>query len=124
MIYHWLSKNISLELLARKVENFFEEKGFKARIEKKSPNEYVTFIIIPHEKRRKIVTAKIYGKPDDFFIELPAKNHSFKNLGPLMSMFGGGFLVLKEMKDEEVFGNLENEFWTYMEKSVESLREK
>ena len=119
MIYRWINKNVNLELLAQEVEDFFKEKGFKTRYDKKNQEEYAVYTIVKQEKRQKAVTARIHGKPNDFYIEFPADNHSFSTFGSLTSMFGGGFLILKELKDKDFLRKLEDDLWVYLENIVE-----
>jgi len=122
MKYRWINKNVNFEILAEKVEVFFKEKGLRTRLDKRSPREHFVYIVFPYKKKRKIVTAKIYGKSNDFSVEFPAEYHFFSTFGPLMLMFGGGFLVRSELEEKEVLGNLENEFWIYMEKVVQKIK--
>jgi hypothetical protein len=119
MIYRWINKNIELEKVARTIENFFKERGIKARIEKKK--EILVHALIEKQQKRKIVTAKISGDPDDFSVEFPVENRGFKIFGNILSMIGGGVLYLKEIENEEVLAGMEEDFWRYLEETLEKL---
>ncbi|MGB9778159.1 MAG: hypothetical protein ACPLW8_02035 [Candidatus Bathyarchaeales archaeon] len=120
MICRWINKNIDLDKLAQAIENFFKEKGVKARIEKKSPHEILVYALIEKQQKRKILTAKISGEKKDFSIEFPLESRHFRIFGNLLSLMGGGVLFLKEIENKEILGNIEEKFWEYLEKIVEN----
>jgi hypothetical protein len=121
MQIQYIKKRINLELLAKSTETFFQKKGFKTKLEQ-TENKFTISCITRHEGKNKIVTVKIRGKPDDFIIEL--ENPTQRNLkllhGPL-TLFGGGFLLLNQLKSQEFYKKIEEEFLTFTDKVIEKL---
>ncbi|MEM3697917.1 MAG: hypothetical protein QXQ94_10580 [Candidatus Bathyarchaeia archaeon] len=116
-----IKKKINLELLAKFTETFFKEKGFKTKLEQ-TKKSFTISCITHHEGKPRIMTVKIMGKPDDFIIELT--NPTPRNLQLLQSvltLFGWGFLILNELKSQEFYKKIEEEFLTFIDKTIENL---
>lgn len=120
MIYRWIDKNVELDKLGQAIEKFFKDKGMKARIERKSQKEILVHVIVQAQKKRKIVTAKISGKPEDFLVEFPLESYRLKIFSNILLTLGGGIFVLKEIENKEILGKLEDEFWAQLKKIIES----
>jgi hypothetical protein len=121
MQIQYIKKKINLELLAKSTETFFKEKGFKTNLEQ-SENNFTISCITCHDEKNKIVTVKITGKPDNFTIELAnPTQRKLQLLHSALTLFGGGFLVLNELKSQEFYQKIEEEFLKFIDKSIEKL---
>jgi hypothetical protein len=65
----------------------------------------------------------IRGTPDDFTIETTATEDEDRavKVGLMTSIFGGGSLVLRNIKAREQMEKMEREFWGTIEETVRSL---
>jgi len=120
----WRGKNVNLNELSDRVEDFFKEKGFLTkRVE--SAEEH-TILWAPQRVAKNVEQAmrtRVIGDSNDFVIELVASeltNRSIR-LGMLTKPFGGGYFLLKSLRLREALEKIENEFWAYTEEKVASL---
>jgi hypothetical protein len=116
----WVNKNVDLEALIKRVEEFFRFKGFDTVVEG-SQHKYtvVGFLRIDNKPRSFRVTAET--SKDGLTVEFCAEKGGkfLPLLGPLVSMFGGGVFVMDRYKSLEFYERLETEFWAFMEMAVE-----
>lgn len=63
------------------------------------------------------------GTPDDFTIETKATRDEDRavKVGLMTSIFGGGSLVLRNIKAREQMEKMESEFWSTIEETIRSL---
>lgn len=119
----WVGKNVDLQLLSERVEDFFKDKGFKTEKDE-SAGKY-TILWAPQRVRnmRNAMIARVFGKSNDFVVEIIASERTRGSirLGMLTSAFGGGYLALRGLKTKEVLERLEREFWSYVEEKVAHL---
>lgn len=119
----WIGKNVDLKLLSECIEDFFEDKGFKTRIDE-SAGKY-TILWAPQRARnmRGAMSASILGDSNDFIVEIVASERTRGSirLGMLTAAFGGGYLALRGLKAKEVLEKIEKEFWVYIEEKVAHL---
>lgn len=119
----WTGRNVDLALLSECVEAFFKDRGFLTEKEE-SAGEYKILWASP---RVRIIpdgmTARVFGKPDDFVVEIVASERTRGSirLGMLTRLFGGGYLAVRGLRAKEVLEKLENEFWVYVEEKVAHL---
>lgn len=118
----WIGKNVNLELLANLIKGFFESKGFSAKIER-SNNEFIVLGLVSHNDKKRRVTVKIFGSPNDFFVELlETRDARFQSLfGPVVTLFGGGAIILKDLKSREFYEKVEDEILAFVEETIANL---
>jgi hypothetical protein len=119
----WIGQNVDLDLLSQGVKRFLEEKGFVVRFDKRK-NESRVYGWPRNRDVGEPVLVKIHGHPEDFTVEfVPGESFpGLKILGPLYSLFGGGFLWLRELKSREFLEKLENQFWVFVDKTIANLK--
>lgn len=121
----WTGKNVDLALLSECVEAFFKDRGFSTEKEE-SAGEY-TILWAPQRVRniRDGMTARVFGRPDDFVVEIVASERTRGSirLGMLTRLFGGGYLAVRGLRAKEALEKLEKEFWVYVEEKVAQLAE-
>ena len=124
MFRNWKNKNVDLTLLVTQIGNFFSKKDFEA-IQGTIKNGYqILAHDSPYFDLQGYVNVTIEGSPNNFFVklELCEKGKKLARLSPfLLSMFGAGYLFLKEMKSKEEWEKLKNEFWKHVDNSVLKL---
>jgi hypothetical protein len=118
----WIDRNIDLSLLCDQFGIFLRKKGFKtSKIYVKPRYEVVgTF---PKELYSYEIVVLIHGRPEDFVLKLALKDQAgiFQKLSSLSALFGGGSLVLKSLRSQELFDKLEEEFWVFAEETVANM---
>lgn len=121
----WLGKNVDLRMLAESIRPFFHETDFETTLEKVQKGYVIQAICkIPNLQLR--INVNIFGQPNDFTVEFLSgdKKGIFSPsmiAGYLTSLFGGGYLILKETKKQEVLNMLENDFWKHVQMQVADL---
>jgi len=119
----WLEKNVDLNLLSKRLEDFFIMHGFKTRIDTlASGNAIVGVLDNKHDDLKEIIV-KITGSPNDFVIEFPRGESRLSSMkfGLLTTFLGGGSLLIKSLKSQKALEKLEREFWVDVEKNVRDV---
>jgi len=117
----WVGNNVDLNLLSQRVKQFFIENQFEINLEQ---THDIYRIEASHFQFN--VMVKVYGGPNDFTLEfIPnKKTRGFSLsmiLGYLTSFFGGGSLLLRDVKLQEAINEVEQKFWEHMDKQVAEL---
>lgn len=120
----WTKKNVDLTLLTARIGDFFKEKDFEA-IKGEIPTGYqILAEDSPYFRIQGYVNVTIEGKPEDFTMKLDHSGKKGKHswFSPfLLGMFGGGHLLLQQLKSEEAWTKLEKQFWKHVENVVLQL---
>jgi len=123
MFDRWVGKKVNLKSLSENLVQFFEEKGFSSVLETESSNEY-RVIAVPKQPSniQGSVNVFIRGNSEDFVVEFVGDSSPrlLRVLGGLSTLFGGGILVLKDLKSQEELERLEREFWSFLDRKIES----
>lgn len=116
----WYMKNVDLNLLTFRIGDFFKESNFEVIGEETSTNYQISAKNSPSYKLLGVVNVIIEGTPADFVIklELSGKRKRFAGYSNLLSMFGGGRLILQEVESDEAWRRLTKQFWQYVENMV------
>jgi len=117
----WNMKNVDLELLSEKLEDFFKERKFQIISEKTSGNYKITVGNSPSFKLLGLLSVVVEGRPDDFSVKLEfqERRRRYSGYGSfLLSLFGGGILLRQEAESDEAWMRIEKEFWLYVENLV------
>jgi len=122
----WIGKNVDLALLNKYIEQFLKKQGFKTRMDERSNKECKILALSPSQganHARGSIEVVILGNPNDFTIDLIASEGMFSSMkfGLLTTMFGGGNILLRNMRSREILDKLEKEFWVYAEETVGNL---
>jgi hypothetical protein len=106
--------------LSKRIEEFFKSKGFEVLVEGSEGDFKVVGVLRVGDKLQSSY-ASINGNPNDFTVEFSgAQNSRFSQLlTPLITMFGGGILILKRLQSQEFYEKLETEFWAFVEHAVD-----
>lgn len=121
----WKGTNVDLALLATRIGDFFKDKDFEA-IKGKTPTGYqILAEDSPYFKLLGYASVTIEGDPKDFVVRLDLcgreRKHSLLPHFRILTMFGGGYFLLKELKSDEAWMKLRKEFGEYIEKVVSHL---
>lgn len=120
----WRGKNVDLDQLSNSVEDFFRSRSLLPRRAETAGERTISWFPGYRGARlKKPVTARIFGKPDDFTIDLKASELTADSIraGVLTRAFGGGYFLLKAVKLKEDLERLENEFWIFIEERIDQL---
>jgi len=117
----WIGNNIDLNLLSQKVNQFFTENQFEPKLEQTHDRYRIKASNFEFK-----ITVNIYGQPNDFTIEfIPNKKtrgHSLAMIvGYITSFLGGGTLLLRDVKFQEVMNKVEQTFWEQVDSHVAEL---
>jgi hypothetical protein len=121
----WLEKNVDLSVLAERIKPFFYETDFETFAEKTQEGYVIRAISrIPNLRLR--IEVSVRGEPNDFRVKFSAgsKRGYFSPsmiAGYLTMMFGGGYLVSREVTKRETLDLLENDFWRHIQMQVADL---
>ena len=116
----WTNKNVDLDNLSKHVEEFYKGKGFEALVERSKDAFKVVGVMRIGDKLRSSYVS-INGNPHDFTVEFSgSQTGRFSQfLTPLITMFGGGVLILDRLRSQEFYEKLETEFWLFIEHEVD-----
>jgi hypothetical protein len=115
----WINKDVDLERLSKRIEEFYQSKGFEVLVEHpKDAFKVVGMLRIGEKSRFSYVS--ISGNPNDFKVEFSGGQMGrTRFFVPLITMFGGGFLILDRLRAQEFYDKLETEFWVFVERAVD-----
>lgn len=118
----WKNHNIDLQRLTEIIENHYKKRSLKLKTTKLK-NGYQIRIVITQLRTPAIMDIIIKGKPNDFTLETKATEYEDEavKLGLYTQIFGGGNLILGNIKAREAEEKLENEFWTTIEETIARL---
>lgn len=125
MKHKWIGKNVNLKSLAETIAYFLETKKFEILRENPEGSYQIFGIFRSPENEIRSVQVCISGTPNDFTIQLTAgeQARSILKFGSLISLFGGGLLLLKGHQSAEFYEKFEEEFWSYVEGKVSQLED-
>ena len=123
MNYNLGGKKIDLSQLGNYITGFFQKNDFFVSIS--SIHDGYKIIAKPktYSNIKEKITVKIKGQPNSFSVTFDAKSFlgKFTILGNLLTLFFGGYLLLRELKSRENLEKFEREFWIYVNNVVEKL---
>lgn len=111
---YYPSGNFELDYVLEKVKSFFECKGFLVSIKSE---ESAGEVLVSDHSGRALVKVELRRDSSGFSIRYayfvsPGK---IGLLGLALSLFGGGFFVVKDLKLREKLERVEREFWREMD---------
>lgn len=119
----WVGKNVNLNSLCERIENFFVGKGFGAtRVNTKENIE----ILCAYKKENKggCVRITVNGNSEDFLVSFETSigdERLFKFFSPFLTMMGLGLFWSSKIKLYDFYENLEEQFWTYLDEVVSAI---
>jgi len=118
----WRNLNVSLRQLAKIIEDRYSGRNLKVK-ETLLADGYSIRVILAELRAPGVMCIDIRGTPDDFRIETSAteREDDVIKLGLLTSIFGGGSVILRNLKGREELEKLEGEFWGTVEETINSL---
>jgi len=123
----WRGNNVDLNRLTEGIKQFFTQGQFETTTEKSNDGYKIEAVSQKILNVQLKITVDIYGKPEDFTIEFTAdKNRKgtlspSKVLGYIAGVFGGGSLLLSDIKLREAVEKLETAFWEHVDRQVAEL---
>jgi len=115
MYYNLGKKKIDLSSLSNNLADFFVKRHFTVSVKKYNAGyKLVARPKIYNEIRNKIIV-EIKGTPNSFSVTFKPTSFWQKIgvLAPLINLFIGGYLFLRDLKSEEKLEKIEKEFWIY-----------
>lgn len=118
----WLGKNVNLSMLCENLEAYFLDIDFETTVEKVPKGFMIQAVSeIPVHLD---IAVNILGASDNFTVEFVAggKSGFFSMLiGYLTSMFGGGYIILREAERREALDKVEKMFLRHLQMLVADL---
>lgn len=117
----WIGKKVNLEALGRAIEGFMKQKGFICKFVGGGGNFKI--LCVRKEGGLEKVSVSIWGDSNDFVVALdyPSSRSSLNLFSQLLTFFGLGFLVLREVKMQDEYRSFEGEFWDFVGRTVANL---
>jgi len=118
----WIGNNVDLNLLSQSVNQFFTENQFEPKLEQTHDRYRIKASNFEFK-----ITVNIYGRPNDFTIEfIPNKKTRGFSLammvGYITSFLGGGALLVRDARYQEVMNKVEQTFWEHVDRQVAELK--
>jgi len=119
----WKNHNINLQQLAETLQNHYTKRNIKTKTLTLKNGIQIRAVITGLRAQTAIMDITIRGTPNNFTIETKATEYEDEavKLGLSTTIFGGGNLILGNIKAREELEKLENEFWTTIEETIASL---
>jgi hypothetical protein len=122
----WLNRNIDLNMLAEKIEEFFKDNNFD--IAANTTNNVYQLLAknSPYYLVNGQVSVTINGKPEELSITINLQSKESRILSfpmILTTFFGGGSLITQHFKSEESWTELRKDFWQYVDRIIQHLGE-
>ena len=121
----WFDKNVDLGMLVERIISFFHDMEFETSLEKVQEGYQIKSVSKTPDLRLRI-EINVFGGPNDFTVTFSSGSEGgyfspSMVVGYLASIFGGGYLVQKEVKKREALDAVENKFWKHVETQVANL---
>jgi len=118
----WKNLNVNLRQLAKTVEERYSRRNCKVE-ETALKGGYSIRVILAGLRTPGVMSIVIRGTPDDFMIETRGTEQEDDaiKVGLMTTIFGGGSLILRNLKSREELEKLEREFWGTIEETIRSL---
>ena len=118
----WKNHDIDLKRLAEAIQNQYKGRNLILKTTDLK-NGYKIRIVLRIIRNPPIMDITVKGNPNDFTIETKAAEYEDEALkiGLFTQIFGGGNLILGNIKAREEEEKLENEFWTKIEEIIATL---
>jgi hypothetical protein len=121
---NWTNKHVDLEKLIDTIGEFFKAKDFEA-LKTQTENGYQILAgDSAYYKFTGVVTLTLEGKPDNFSINVElahGKKRSLPGSIMLITMFGGGYFLTKQLKSDEEWIRFESDLWAYVNTAIANL---
>lgn len=121
---NWTNKHVDLEMLIDAIGEFFKAKDFEA-VKTQTENGYQILAgDSTHYKFTGAVTLTLEGKPENFSINVELAHEKKRSLPAsimLITMFGGGYFLTKQLKSDEEWIRFERDLWAYIDAAVVNL---
>lgn len=125
MEWNWKGRNVDLAMLTTRVGDFFKDKDFEAIKGKTRKGYQILAENSPYFKLLGYVSVTIEGEPNDFVVKLDLcgkkRNNTILTHFKLLTMFGGGYLFMQELRSNEAWIKLKREFQQHLENVVLQL---
>lgn len=122
MLSTYPGKSVRLDDASDEVVHFFEARGFKVSIEKKTSRVLVSAGLVSGLGPSRIAdVALTSGTDGSLTVTFEVSEGSvLTRKSSLLPLFGGGFLTLKSLKASEILERLERDFWDAIDKFMAS----
>ncbi|MGB9778854.1 MAG: hypothetical protein ACPLW8_05565 [Candidatus Bathyarchaeales archaeon] len=125
MYKSWTNQNVDLSTLTEKLANFLENEEFDITVYKEEKGYSITANNSPKYQIEGYITIQVNGEPNNFSIRMEGSSEgaSSLRLPPLlMTMFGGGYFLLKKLKSNEKYIEFTRNFWQNVNKILLQLK--
>jgi hypothetical protein len=118
----WKNHNVSLQRLKQMIETYYSGRNLKVK-ETALKDGYSISVVLAKLRVPSAMKIIIRGTPNDFTVETESTEYedNVVKVGLITTIFGGGSLVLANIKKREELEKLEREFWGAVEEMVTHL---
>ena len=122
---YYSNTNVDLNLLVKRIEEFFKENEFEIVTNQTENGNNLLACNSPYYIVNGTVEVTVIGNPQEFSItlELQRKKKSkiFSLEYQMMALFGGGYAIIQEFKADEAWIDLKKDFWQEVNRAIASL---
>jgi hypothetical protein len=118
----WKNLGVDLQRLARAIEDHYSRRNLKVETTALE-NGYSIRVIVAELRAPCAMSIAVRGAPSDFTVETRATEDYDRavKVGLMTAIFGGGSLVLRNIRAREQVERMEREFWSTIEETVRSM---
>jgi hypothetical protein len=118
--YLWKNRKIEVESVIAKAEQFLRDRDFIIRREKGENSVKLTGVRRREKYDVRLVEIAISWSLEDLSVKFDVGDHMkpILRLSPFISFWGGGPIILKELRAAEQYDKVEDEFWREIERII------
>jgi hypothetical protein len=109
--------NFKLTEVCEVIKKFFKEKGFQ--ISERPLKSGCGIVAFRNVESAPVAVVEAYSIKNEMIVDYyplgEGKRSSFRFLSSILTFFGGGYFILRELKQRESMEELENEFWRVLD---------
>lgn len=119
----WIRENVDLAFFSNQIDFFLNSKGLKTRRDILGDG-YAIFGTVSLSDKSGSVIVRVLGNAQNFEVEFISNKPARFPIkwGHLITLFGGGGFLLRNMKSRDALEKLEREFWVFVSEAVTKLR--
>jgi hypothetical protein len=120
----WSNRNVSLDLLEKKITEFFNDNDFEVTANRIEGGFQLLAKDSPDYEMNGNVQVTVHGKPEEFSIDLELERRGKGRLPSSMlltQLLGGGYFLLRNFRSDEAWIEFRRLFWEQADRIIMGL---